>query len=171
MGGKTSLLFGMLFPEIIDRMLIVDAAPSEYNHGHTTLFDALMDFQAVSKTRKINAMQFLKKKGVDAATIQYVLQNNLHQGRFLAHLPTLATAEKEGEFRLFPLNGDDVKDSEIDINVRFLAGEKSPRLPPPTRQQISRMFKRSTFDLVPGNDHFLHNRKDFAPKLLQFLRE
>lgn len=75
MGGKIGMRFAEIYPEMIEKMIVVDIAPRYYEPHHHAVLDALssIDFEVI-KTRK-DAETVLRTKISDEATIQFILKN------------------------------------------------------------------------------------------------
>ena len=54
MGGKTAMLFAVTYPELIDKLIIVDISPREYKPHHNEILTGLnsIDF-SIQNTRKL----------------------------------------------------------------------------------------------------------------------
>ncbi len=75
MGGKTAMQFALDFPEMVEKLIVVDIGPFSNNGGHELIFEALraLDLEKI-KTRK-DADDILKIKISDFGVRQFLLKN------------------------------------------------------------------------------------------------
>lgn len=75
MGGKICMRFAEIYPERIERMIVVDISPRYYEPHHHAVLDALsaVNFDII-KTRK-DAEHILRSFLNEEATIQFILKN------------------------------------------------------------------------------------------------
>ena len=75
MGGKTAMQFALDFPEMVEKLIVVDIGPFSNNGGHELIFESLlaMDLKKI-KSRK-DAEDFLSDKIPVFAVRQFLLKN------------------------------------------------------------------------------------------------
>ena len=42
MGGKTAMLFSLIYPDLVEKLIIVDILPVSYNKSYDLIFDSLL---------------------------------------------------------------------------------------------------------------------------------
>ena len=42
MGGKTAMLFSLIYPDLVDKLIVVDILPVNYNKSYDLIFDSLL---------------------------------------------------------------------------------------------------------------------------------
>ena len=75
MGGKTAMQFALDYPDMVEKLVVVDIANQTYQGGHEAIFKALfsLDLEKI-KTRK-EADAILKKQIEDFGIRQFLLKN------------------------------------------------------------------------------------------------
>ena len=168
MGGKTAMLFAVTYPKLVDKLIIVDISPKEYQPHHTSILAGLnavnfsihnsrklVDEQLSSYISESGIRQFLmkniywKEKGLlnYRFNLQSLTENNSEVGKALPqntayHKPTL-----------------------------FLKGEKSGYIILSEQLLIDVHFSNNTVVEITKAGHWLHaeNPKDFYAEVCAFL--
>jgi len=169
MGGKTAMLFAVTYPDLVDKLIVVDISPRMYQPHHNAILAGLnsIDF-SVEKTRtlvdkKLSALipdfgvrQFLlknvfwKEKGQLAFrfNLESLTANNVEVGEAL---PSFTVFEKE---------------------TLFLKGEKSDYITVDEEPIIEAHFPNSKIVVIKNAGHWLHaeNPKQFYAEVYQYLK-
>lgn len=75
MGGKTAMQFTQMFPESVERLILVDIAPKQYEASHNTIIDALQGLPLAQITSRQHASELLSKSIADFGVRQFLLKN------------------------------------------------------------------------------------------------
>jgi esterase len=75
MGGKTAMQFAFDYPDMVDKLVIVDIAPSENKAGHDAIFEALLSLNVEKINNRSEAEENLKTKIEDFGVRQFLLKN------------------------------------------------------------------------------------------------
>jgi pimeloyl-ACP methyl ester carboxylesterase len=75
MGGKVAMLFAVTYPELINKLVVVDIAPKAYGRGHDDVFDALFSLDLTALQRRQDAETRLAAQLPDLALRQFLLKN------------------------------------------------------------------------------------------------
>ena len=169
MGGKTAMLFAVTYPELVDKLIIVDISPRMYQPHHNAILAGLnsIDF-SVQNTRTLvdkklaelipefGVRQFLLKNvyWVEKGQLGYrfnlesLTENNPEIGE---GLPSFTVFEKE---------------------TLFLKGEKSDYITQDEEPIIEAHFPNSKIIEIKNAGHWLHaeNPKDFYADVSEFLK-
>ena len=169
MGGKTAMLFAVTYPELVDKLIIVDISPRMYQPHHNAILAGLnsIDF-SVQNTRTLvdkklaelipefGVRQFLLKNvyWVEKGQLGYrfnlesLTENNPEIGE---GLPSFTVFEKE---------------------TLFLKGEKSDYITQDEEPIIEAHFPNSKIIEIKNAGHWLHaeNPKDFYAEVSEFLK-
>ncbi|MEL6867830.1 MAG: alpha/beta fold hydrolase, partial [Bacteroidota bacterium] len=75
MGGKTAMQFALNHSDLVDRLIIVDIGPQQYEGRHQTIFEALIsiDIKKVESRQQAEAM--LATRIEDVGVRQFLLKN------------------------------------------------------------------------------------------------
>ena len=169
MGGKTAMLFAVMYPDLVDKLIIVDMSPRYYQPHHNAILAGLnsIDF-SVQNTRTLvdkklsvlipdlGVRQFLlknvywKEKGQLAYrfNLESLTENNPEVGEAL---PSFTVFEKE---------------------TLFLKGSKSDYITENEEPIIEAHFPNSKIVEIKNAGHWLHaeNPKQFYDEVSIFLR-
>ena len=169
MGGKTAMKFADLYPDRIEKLVVVDIGPRRYKPGHKLYFNAFnsLDFSEC-KSRKYADKLFA------------AIEKNLAVRQFL--LKNLEKAEKgyKLKFNLKPI--DDFYLQMIDnlefnwlINnpTLFLYGKKSDYITEEDIHTIEDTFTQATFVGIEDAGHWVHAEKpiEFYTATSEFLQK
>ena len=168
MGGKVAMQFALENPDFVDKLIIADIAPVEYDPGHNEIFEGLF---------KINLNVISSRKEVDTLLAQTIKNFSVRQ--FL--MKGLTRGEKnefEWKFNLTSLwkNYDDLlgtfKSDEIfSGETLFINGGKSSYVLPEHQAIIDRYFPANKRETILNAGHWLHaeQAEEFYAKTLQSL--
>ncbi|TXD54012.1 MULTISPECIES: alpha/beta fold hydrolase [unclassified Polaribacter] len=168
MGGKTAMLFAVKYPDLVDKLIVVDISPKEYAQHHNAILAGLnsvdftkqnsrglVDKQVAKYIAEIGVRQFLlkniywKEKGLLAYrfNLKSLTENNPEVGK---PLPTGTKFIKE---------------------TLFLKGEKSGYIISSEHIIIDAHFPNHKIVEIKNAGHWLHaeNPKDFYKEVDVFL--
>jgi esterase len=168
MGGKTAMLFAVTYPDLVDKLIIVDISPKEYKPHHHAILAGL------------NSVDFSKQNSrslVDAQIARYIPEVGVRQ--FL--LKNVYWKEKgvlDYRFNLKSLteNNSEVgkplpQNSSFTKETLFLKGEKSDYIIPSEHVIIEAYFPHHKIVKINNAGHWLHaeNPKQFYKEVCGFL--
>jgi len=78
MGGKVVMQFALLYPELVQTVIIVDIAPKLYKRGHDDVFEAIFGVDLANIESRKQAEQMMEPFVADFGTRQFLLKN-LHR--------------------------------------------------------------------------------------------
>ncbi|MGK0414095.1 MAG: esterase [Polaribacter sp.] len=170
MGGKTAMLFAVTYPNLVDKLIVVDISPKEYKPHHYLILAGL------------NSVDFSKhnsRKLVDAQIANYIPEVGVRQ--FL--LKNVYWKEKgvlDYRFNLKSLtdNNSEVgkplpKSARFTKETLFLKGEKSGYIILSEHVIIDAHFPQNKIVEIKNAGHWLHaeNPKQFYKEVCEFLGE
>lgn len=168
MGGKTVLSFVNAYPEKIEKAIVADIAPREYQPGHNAIIEALQSLDMETLKTRQEAEEALSQKVEEYGVRQFLLKN--------------IKRKKEGGFE-WKMNLNGIVDSyqhiiaEVPINdqfdrpILFLKGENSNYITDDDEQQIFSAFINADVQTIANSGHWLHadNPKEFFEVSLDFI--
>jgi esterase len=153
MGGKTAMQFALHYPDMVERLIVVDIAPKQYLGGHEDIFRALLDMQIDRITSRQEAEDFLSRRIPSAPVLQFLLKNITRQTdgsySWKMNLPVLyrhyhkLLANIEGE-------------ASYDGPALFLRGELSSYVLAEDIATIHRFFTDVQVETIPDAGHWVH---------------
>lgn len=154
MGGKTLLFFQLLFPNVAQKLIIVDIAPRAYEPHHDAVLKALnaVDFSEIN-TRK-DAEVILNHDISDFGTKQFLLKNiywredESKQMAWRFNLKTITKAYNEV--------GVEVPFFKSDTETLFIRGEKSNYINNEDEIDISNRFSNYQLKTIENSGHWIH---------------
>jgi len=168
MGGKVAMLFAVMHPVRVDKLIIADISPKFYNPHHENILAALNEVNfSIHNTRK-KVEETLKLYIHEPGVIQFMLKNVYWKSKgtldFRFNLPSLTYNNSEvGEalpsFAIF--NGATL----------FLRGENSNYISEHDVPLIEAHFSNATIETIKNAGHWLHaeNPIEFYNVVMNFL--
>ena len=156
MGGKTAMQFALHYPEMVDKLIVVDMAPIEYEPGHNEIFEALRSIDLSQLTERKSAVHMLEQRLDSSEVIQFLLKN--------------LSRTKEGSYRwkmnldLIIDNYDSILaeitgDHAFDKDSLFIKGEHSDYILAEHMPQILALFPSSKLAEIKDAGHWIHADK------------
>lgn len=170
LGGKTAMVVALRHPELIDRLVVVDIAPTAggdigvFNHLLSSLAELDLD-QIESRTAADEALQ---EKIPSPAIRGFLLQNLRTTSAGYSWQPNLtllhSSLPKIGDF---PETGE----ATFDNPVLWMAGEESDYVSREDLPLMRSLFPRTTLLTVKGSGHWVHSEQPqtFISALRTFL--
>ena len=75
MGGKTAMQFALNYPDLVNRLVVVDIAPKGYEGGHQAIFEALFSLDLAKISNRKEADKLLSSKIGEFGVRQFLLKN------------------------------------------------------------------------------------------------
>jgi pimeloyl-ACP methyl ester carboxylesterase len=155
MGGKTAMQFAALYPDLIEKLVIVDIGPKAYEPGHELVFKALLDVP-INKVESREEVEEIISKYIDDKGTRLFLMKNLQrkkEGGFRWKM-NLTLLHKEYFNILSAIETED----PIEVETLFIFGSKSHYIIPSDIDEIKLIFPNSSFSDVDAG-HWIHAEK------------
>lgn len=170
MGGKTAMLFAVTYPGLVDKLILVDISPKEYQPHHNAILAGLksVDF-SIHNSRKLideHLSKFIPEVGVRQFLMKnvYWREKGVLDFRFNAE----SLIENNNEIGK-PLP----KGAVYNKSTLFLKGENSDYILLSEKMVIDVHFPYNKVVEISKAGHWLHaeNPKDFYKEVCSFLIE
>jgi pimeloyl-ACP methyl ester carboxylesterase len=161
MGGKTAMMFSLLYPERVDKLIGADIAPRGYPPHHQQILEALMGLNLSSFRSRGEIDAALATAIPEIAVRQFLLKNLAHEpnGGFSWKLNLPAIQANYSR-----LNEAMPNDHSFDRPALFLRGEASDYIRDSDWPLLQQLFPRAELVTLPAAGHWLH--VDAAEKFL-----
>ena len=154
MGGKTAMQFALQYPDMVDKLVVVDIAPKDYEAGHQLIFDALHSVDVQSIASRAKADEQLKGQIDDYGIRQFLLKN-------------LSRDKDNGGFRwkmnlpvIYKHYEDILKAPELSHpfggEALFIRGSRSNYIQDEDFETILEWFPHAKIETVKGAGHWVH---------------
>jgi pimeloyl-ACP methyl ester carboxylesterase len=154
LGGKIAMTFALNYPEMLNKLMVLDIAPVQYENDFETLVDAMLALDLGNIDSRNQANDMLKAEIRDGAVRLFLLQNLFHgpQGfQWRINLQTIKSALSDiGAFPTF------TRSSQYSGSTLFLGGEKSDYILPEYHEDIFSFFPGAQIASIADADHWLH---------------
>lgn len=169
MGGKVAMRCAVLFPELIDKLIIADIAPKEYPPHHSDIIHALQSIDLTKIDSRAQADDQLAKRIKEFGTRQFLLKS-LHRKakdeygwRF--NLPAIAAAQSN-------VGTHTSIDTPISIPTLFIRGGKSGYILDSDKSVIDYAFAKAELQTISNAGHWLHAEQpeEFNELVMSFVK-
>lgn len=153
MGGKTTLLFADMHPEMVKTLITVDIAPKQYHPGHLEYFRAFreLDFSQIHSRREAESafLPFAPDMGVRQFLLKNLEADTNGGYKLKINLPAIENYYKE------IIGGLEFKNAFIK-STHFILGEKSGYLKESDKPFIEQHFPTACYHTVSKAGHWVH---------------
>jgi len=170
MGGKTAMKFALDYPQMVEKLIVVDIAPSEAEDHHTYIFEALEAADVGNANTREEVEKVLRNRiGDDNTTIQFLMKG-LQRDATEKHF--------EWKFNLKALMNhyEEIKGSISGPNpyqgpVLFVKGGKSDYINSGNYPDIAELFPNNEVVEIQGAGHWVQAEKpaEFIEAAAKFL--
>ncbi len=156
MGGKVAMQFALTYPELLDKLIVVDIAPRSYNHGHDDIFNAIHHVSLeTTQTRKEVEEAMMPYLG-DFGTRQFIMKGLERSDDGKYHWKfNVETLDRDYENVL----EQTFSDKQFLGDVLFLKGSLSLYIQEKDFAEIKKLFPNSRIQTIENAGHWLHADK------------
>jgi pimeloyl-ACP methyl ester carboxylesterase len=153
MGGKTAMMFALIFPEHVDKLIIVDIAPRAYSPDHAEILKALLSIDFTQFRERGSIEKALEPKIPEKVVRQFLLKNleRVQEGGFRWRMNLKAIAAKYDQLSAALPTG-----RVFDKPALFIRGERSEHVREADWAMIVQLFPDARLQTVPGAGHWVH---------------
>lgn len=169
LGGKVSMYFAALFPDQLEKLIVVDIGTKYYPPHHQGVLAAIHAVRPQELAGRKEAEARLREALSEESTIQFLLKNLYwNDNEKLEWRFNIVSIEKNIEEvgKALP------DDFYISAPTLFLAGERSGYIKPEDIPGIRKHFSNVDFAIIPDAGHWVHaeNPEVFFKRSLEFLQ-
>ncbi|MBK8657608.1 MAG: alpha/beta fold hydrolase [Bacteroidetes bacterium] len=170
MGGKVAMNFAFQFPELTEKLVVVDIAPESYSDKHSDVFDALFATHASTAESRDAVQAILRSKLQDETTVQFLLKSLTR-----SEMPGV---NFEWRFNLEALHknyaaisGDIPSANPFHGPSLFVKGSNSNYITSSNYGRIAALFPHHTIEEIKQAGHWVHAEKpdEFTDIVLRFI--
>jgi len=153
MGGKTAMQFALHYPDMVDKLAIIDIAPKAYAGGHEDIFQALLALDLSTLDSRQQAETFLAARIDNPAVLQFLLKNLTRSATGdYAWKMNLPVIHQHYQAILAAIAGDE----PFDGPTLFIRGERSAYIRDNDFGDIRQWFPKATLHTIPQAGHWVH---------------
>ena len=168
MGGKTAMLFSLIYPDLVEKLIIVDILPIDYNKNYDMIFDSLLSIN-LKEIKSRNEFNLNLKKYFDDDEFILFLSKNLKRS-------SLGNFEYKSNIKVLQKTYSNVTSSityprEYGKEVLFIKGENSDYIDSENLKITSKLFPKYKLTEIKNAGHWIHheNPDDFFSICLNYL--
>lgn len=151
MGGKTAMWLALNFPDLIEKLCVVDIAPIAYKHSFDPIINSLKDLPLAELSNRKQADVLLAEIITDLSYRQFLLQNLvLKSGGYQWRINLNFFQNNASAIVSFPETDDCLP---FEKPTLFLAGALSKYIPSGSTQLL---FPRAHLIAIPDAEHWIH---------------
>ena len=170
MGGKLAMLITLLYPKYINKIIIADIAPIDYQNDDQNIIDILLNLDLdIIKNR--NHADNLLSKHIDQKFLRLFLLQNLElvEGKYKWALDLISIKKAMKDLRSFPRNDNF---DQVETKGLCIYGEKSNYVNEKFFPIFKNYFPNISFHKIKNVGHLLHieSPDEFYQVSLSFLK-
>jgi pimeloyl-ACP methyl ester carboxylesterase len=168
MGGKVAMQFALEYPDMVEKLVILDIAPKSYRGGHEALIASLNSLDLSTLTDRKEAEAHLMKTIPEAGVRQFLLKNLSRNAdghyEWKMNLPVLTDFYDE---ILENIQKNDTYEGE----TLFLRGGDSNYIQENEEALLQECFPKARLQTIANAGHWLHadQPKEVTEQLIKFL--
>ena len=181
LGGKVAMQFASMYPEQLEKLIVVDMAPKDYPGDQFDFIEKLLSVNLAEMKSRKEAETELTAIIKDWATVQLLLKNIQWIPHSLTPFPKERGIEQpqilSWKFNLKVIAENQNKIGEtfniknkIDTPTLFIRGEKSKYILDEDITEIKKIFSNPEFKTIEGAGHWVHADKpsEFKEEVKKF---
>ena len=169
MGGKTAMKTALAYPEVVDRLIVVDMAPKAYPPKHTELLEALMRIDPTAYDSRSDIDDALAKTIKSWAVRQFLLKNLDYDGeRYTWQMNLDVIADNYSA-----INDAVTATGTFDASTLFVRGDTSDYVDVEDMAHVRTLFPSATLETIEGAGHWVHADapQAFGETVVEFLKQ
>jgi len=169
MGGKTAMLFATQYPELVNKLIVVDIAPKHYPTHHDTIIEGLKAIGLQSIKSRNEADVTLAKYVPSTGIRQFLLKNIKRTPEGFEWKINLKTIEKE----IIEVGKALPEKSTFKKPTLFIRGQHSNYIMDEDIKLIDNHFPQSKLVTINSASHWVHAEQpdNFLEETIKFINE
>lgn len=167
MGGKTVMRYAQLYPETIEKLIVVDMGLKQYPPHHQQILAGIHALNRTSMDSRSKAEEILAPFVPESGTRLFLLKNLywIEKGK-LAWRMNVTVLENEMDQILKA-----IPEQEVFVQTLFIRGAASNYIPDEDISAIENQFPDSSFATIENAGHWVHAEQpeEFMNTVLEFL--
>ncbi len=169
MGGKTAMFFAATYPDLLEKLIIVDIAPKYYKPHHQDILAGLTLLDESDVSSRQEAAKIISEYVPDKPTQLFLLKNLDREGKdkyvlkvnlktLKAKIENIGAALEEGKI--------------YEGKTLFIKGQKSRYIKLPEDEDLlHNHFPNAEIEVISDAGHWVHaeNQEDFYSTVIRFL--
>ena len=152
MGGKAAMYFALKYPNLVEKLIVADIAPKEYNGGHDAIFDAMQALPLDQIMSRQDADEFMEKYIPNIGIRQFILKNLQREDQKYVWKLNLESIVKNYD----NLMKFDAKGKQFPHSTLFIKGEKSDYIDADEFETFKTIFPKAALKTIEDTGHWLH---------------
>ena len=154
MGGKMVMRFLELYPERVDKTIVVDISPSGSIGSHSNIFESLLSVDITQVQSRKEVERQLVSKGLELGVV-YFLMKNLRRDPATGGYAWKANISALWDNYQHILAAT-TPASPIEKEVLFLAGSRSNYITAEDIDLIGKYYPNHRYEVIPDAGHWVH---------------
>jgi esterase len=170
MGGKTVMAFALKRPELVEKLIVADIAPTAYGDKHSNVFNAIFATDAGNKTTREEVQEILRQKlDNDETTVQFLMKGltRNEDGKGFAWKFNVQSLHNNYE----EVSGQVLGGKPFAGKTLFIKGSRSNYINAGNYGEIEALFPKNELTEIKDAGHWVHAEKpaEFTQTVLNFL--
>ncbi len=168
MGGKVVMEFALRYPELVNKLIIVDIAPKQYQRGHDDVFEAIFAVDLNKVINRKDAENMMEPFVQDFGTRQFLMKNldRAEDGTYKWKM-NLSVLHSDYEEIIKPINSD----NPFTGSTLVIKGGSSRYINAQDETDFEQLFPAYQLKSIPNVGHWVHAEapKEFYEMVTSFL--
>lgn len=166
MGGKVAMKFSMLYPGMVEKLIVVDIAPRLYPRGHNDVLEAMNAIPISTLEDRKVAEAVLAKTLEDRGIRLFLMKNLKRKDKGYVWKVNLPVVTKKYEAILEKIEGDPFEEPTL-----FVRGGNSKYVLDKDMDYIKELFPNAELKTVDEAGHWIHAERpiEFMDIVKKFL--
>lgn len=168
MGGKTAMRFAQLFPEKVEKLVVVDMGIKSYEPHHQDILAAFHALDLPNLESRSDAEEEMESRIPDFGVRQFILKN--------LYRKTKTEFGWRVNYKVLEAKMDEIlkelPERSVSVPTLFISGAKSNYIQPEDHSEIRKIFPEAEFTELPTG-HWVHaeDPKGFFTKVKKFVTQ